>query len=47
MCGKTHSPAAHRPPDREAAHWGVEAKEDADQEGVRLGGDLVEKWRVG
>ncbi len=33
-------------PEQEAVHWVVEAKEDADQEGMRLGGDLVEKLRV-
>ncbi len=33
-------------PEQEAAHWVVETKEDADQEGVRLGGDLGEKLRV-
>ncbi len=35
-------------PEREAAHWVVEAKKNADQErGVRLIRDFGEKLRVG
>ncbi len=32
-------------PDLKAAHWVVEAKAGADQEGGRLGGDLDENLR--
>ncbi len=33
--------------EQEAAHWAVEAKKDADQEGVRLIKDFGENLRVG